>query len=87
MWYNEKKNPSDIINDEQWRLIQAVKKRRVHEFPEIFLCDLWTLKYTYAVKMVAKWTYPQLFEDIDLEKEKMAMLQMLYGKKARNLMP
>jgi iron complex transport system substrate-binding protein len=87
MWYNEKKNPSDIINDEQWSLIQAVKKRRVHEFPEIFLCDLWTLKYTYAVKMVAKWTYPQLFKDIDLEKEKRTMLQMLYGKKAWDLMP
>ena len=70
MWYNEKKNPSDIINNEQWKLINAVKKRRVYEFPEIFLCDLWTLKYTYAVKMVAKWTYPELFKDIDLEKEK-----------------
>jgi iron complex transport system substrate-binding protein len=87
MWYNEKKNPSDIIDDEQWRFIQAVKKRRVHEFPEIFLCDLWTLKYTYAVKMVAKWTYPQLFKDIDLEKEKRTMLQMLYGKKAGNSIP
>ncbi|MBM4145430.1 MAG: hypothetical protein FJ240_04025 [Nitrospira sp.] len=84
MWYNEKKNPSDIINDEHWKLIRAVKERRVHEFPEIFLCDLWTLKFTYAVKMVAKWTYPELFRDIDLEREKKTMLRMLYGKKTGN---
>lgn len=83
MWYNEKQNPSDIINNEQWKLIKAVKKGRVYEFPEIFLCDLWTLKYTYAVKMVAKWTYPHLFTDIDLEKEKSNMLQTLYGNKLK----
>jgi len=87
MWYNEKKNPSDIISDGQWQSIKALKNRRVHEFPAIFLCDLWTLKFTYAVKMVAKWAYPQLFEDIDLEKEQKAMLQALYGKKAGLLIP
>jgi iron complex transport system substrate-binding protein len=80
MWYNEKKDPSDIIKDEQWKLIKAVNERRVHEFPEIFLCDLWTLKYTYALKMVAKWTHPGLFRDIDLDKEKRDMLRTLYGR-------
>lgn len=87
MWYNEKKNPSDIINDEQWKQIKAVKNKRVHEFPEIFLCDLWTLKYTYAVKMVAKWIHPELFRDIDLEKEKKTMLTFLYGKDFGNIIP
>lgn len=80
MWYNEKKEPFDIINDPQWRILKAVKDKRVYEFPEIFLCDLWTLKHVYAVKMVAKWAYPVLFKDIDLEKEKISMLKKLYKK-------
>jgi iron complex transport system substrate-binding protein len=81
MWYNERKDPSDVIKDRQWQKIKAVKERRVHELPEIFLCDLWTLKFQYAVKMVSKWCHPQLFKGIDLEKEKEKMLRTLYGKK------
>lgn len=80
MWYNERKSPQDLLNDPQWRTIAAVKNGRVHEFPEVFLCDLWTLKFQYAVKMVAKWAHPELFRDIDLEAEKKAMLKTLYGK-------
>jgi iron complex transport system substrate-binding protein len=81
MWYNEKKDPSDIIQDPQWKRIKAVQTQRVHEFPEIFLCDLWTLKFLYAVKMTAKWTHPGLFKDIDLLQEKKHMLRFLYGNK------
>lgn len=80
MWYNERKDPSDIINDHQWKTVHAVKNRRVHEFPEVFVCDLWTLKFHYAVKMVAKWAHPSLFRDIDLEQEKKIMIEKLYGK-------
>jgi iron complex transport system substrate-binding protein len=79
MWFNEKKDPSDIISDPQWKGIKAVRSRRVHEFPEVFLCDLWTLKFIYAVKMTAKWSHPERFRDIDLAGEKKAMLQFLYG--------
>jgi len=82
MWYNERKDPSDVIKDPQWQKIKAVKERRVHELPEIFLCDLWTLKFQYAVKMVSKWCHPELFKDINLEKEKEKMLRTLYGKKS-----
>jgi iron complex transport system substrate-binding protein len=85
MWYNERKNPSDILSDPQWKSVKAVKSKRVYEFPEVFLCDLWTLKFHYAVKMVAKWAHPELFRDIDLEKEKKKMLQALYGKKLAGL--
>ena len=27
MWFNERKKPLDVINDPQWRTIQAVKNR------------------------------------------------------------
>lgn len=85
MWYNEKKNPSDIVKDPQWQTIKGVKTGRVHELPEAFLCDLWTLKFLYAVKTVAKWTYPDLFKDVDLEKEKTTMLKKLYGNKLKGM--
>lgn len=79
MWSNEKKDPGDIIRDPQWKRVRAVQDQRVHEFPEVFLCDLWTLKFLYAVKMTAKWTHPALFQDINLEQEKKHMLRFLYG--------
>jgi len=85
MWHNKRKNPKDVIADPQWQLIRAVKSRRVHEFPEVFLCDLWTLKFQYAVKMVAKWANPELFRDTDLEKEKQVMLFKLYGRKIQGM--
>jgi iron complex transport system substrate-binding protein len=85
MWYNEKKNPSDIVKDPQWQTIKAVRADRVYELPEIFLCDLWTLKFHYVVKMVAKWAYPELFKDIDLGKEKTTMLKKLYRNKLKEI--
>ena len=83
MWHNEKKNPRDIIQDPQWKRIKAVREERVHEFPEVFWCDLWTLKFLYAVKLTAKWVHPELFRDIDLEREK-KMMHFFYGKNDRN---
>jgi iron complex transport system substrate-binding protein len=85
MWNNDRKDPSDIIADEQWRLIKAVRNSRVYELPEVFLCDLWTLKYLYAVKMVAKWTHPERFRDIDLDSEKRKMLKVLYGGRLKGI--
>ncbi len=80
LWHNTAKDPKDVIQNPMWQSVGAVRTGRVHEFPNGFLCDLWTLKFQYAVKMIAKWSYPKLFEDIDLEKEKSAMLGFLYGK-------
>ncbi|MCX8030218.1 MAG: ABC transporter substrate-binding protein [Thermodesulfovibrionales bacterium] len=79
MWVNLKNDPTDVINDPRWRSINAVKNKKVYELPEVFLFDLWTLKFQYAVKMVAKWAYPEIFKDINMEKEKIKMLKVLYG--------
>jgi iron complex transport system substrate-binding protein len=81
MWYNERKDPADVMADSGWQGIEAVKQKRVHEFPEIFLCDLWTLKFQYAAKMVAKWTQPALVPDLDLAAEGDRMLGVLYAGK------
>ena len=83
MWYNERKDPAGILSDPGWQGIEAVKLKRVHEFPEVFLCDLWTLKFQYAAKMVARWTHPGLFPDLDLTNERGKMLEFLYAGKLK----
>ncbi|MCX7913999.1 MAG: ABC transporter substrate-binding protein [Thermodesulfovibrionales bacterium] len=85
MWVNDKKDPLDILKDSQWKNINAVKNGKVFELPEVFLYDLWTLKFQYAIKIVAKWAYPEFFKDIDLTKEKDRMLRMLYLNKLANV--
>jgi iron complex transport system substrate-binding protein len=81
MWYNERKDSKDIIQDSQWRQVHAIQKKRVYEFPDPFLCDLWTLKFFYPVVMTAKWSHPRRFEDIDLDLEKKKMIKILYDGK------
>ncbi|MEW5908372.1 MAG: ABC transporter substrate-binding protein [Thermodesulfobacteriota bacterium] len=81
MWHNERKDPGDILQDSQWARIQAVQNKRVHEFPEVFLCDLWTLKFFYASLLTAKWSHPGRFEDVDLDREKKRMIKVLYDGK------
>ncbi len=83
MWQNAKTDPADIISDVRWRTINAVKQRMVYELPEVFLYDLWTLKFQYAVKMVAKWAYPEHFKDIDMGVERDRMLNALYYNKLK----
>ncbi|HQP30911.1 MAG TPA: ABC transporter substrate-binding protein, partial [Deltaproteobacteria bacterium] len=81
MWGNDRLDPADIMADPRWRMVRAVKGRRVHELPEVFLCDLWTLKFAYAVKLLASWCHPQAFADLDVAAERRAMLAKLYGPK------
>ena len=79
MWYNQEKSPADIMAMAMWRNLSAVKNHRVFELPSVFYCDLWTLKFQYAVKMVAAWCYPDRFKTFDLEGERRSMLDTLYG--------
>jgi iron complex transport system substrate-binding protein len=81
MWYNTRLDPEDLAKAGQWQAVTAVRNGRVHELPDVFLCDLWTLKFPYAVWMLAKWSHPDLFSDIDLEGEKEGMLNFLYDRK------
>jgi iron complex transport system substrate-binding protein len=85
MWYNANKNPDDIMQLAEWSNIKAVKEKKVFELPSVFLCDLWTLKFQYAVKLLSTWCYPGEFKNYDLESEKQKMLIKLYGKKGVNI--
>lgn len=81
MWRNDRKDPVHIIKNSQWLTIKAIKTKSVYELPDVFLCDLWTLKFQYVVFLVAKWAYPDIFKKIDLDKEKEKILKYLYGKR------
>ncbi len=79
MWVNDRKSPEDVMRDGQLKTLNAIKTRQVYELPEVFLCDLWTLKFVYAVKLLAKWAYPEQLAHIDMGKEKTRLLKRLYG--------
>lgn len=79
MWNVNDLNPEDYYNDTQWGNVSAVKDKKIVELPHPFYCDLWTVKYVYSVNFMAKTLYPDLFEDIDLEKTKSDMLKTLYN--------
>ena len=57
MWYNEKLNPVDVMNDPLLQGLRAVKEGKVNELPEVFTCDFWTLKMQYPVQLISKWAY------------------------------
>ena len=85
MWYNTSKNPGDFLYLPEIQHIKAVQNKQLFEVPSVFMCDLWTLKFPYAVKLLAKWCYPATFTNINLEEEKNKMLIELYGKKGEEL--
>jgi iron complex transport system substrate-binding protein len=81
MWVSERKEPRDILSNPLWQSVRAVQARSVHEIPDVFSSDLWTLKFQYIVKLAAKWFHPDLFGEVDLNREKGEILKRLYGEK------
>jgi len=85
MWCNPSKSPDDFIKLSEIQHIKAIQNKKVFELPSVFMCDLWTLKFPYAVKLLAKWCYPATFSNLNLDEEKQKMLIKLYGKKGEKL--
>jgi iron complex transport system substrate-binding protein len=85
MWYNPLNSPDDIVKLSEIQHVNAIKYKQVYELPSVFLCDLWTLKFPYAVKLLAKWCYPASTEGLNMDTEKQKMLVKLYGAKGVKL--
>ncbi len=85
MWQNERLDAVDILKEPGLQTIDAVQNNRVYELPSVFYGDLWTLKFQYVIKMMAKWFWPAELKTLDLEHEKTKMLDMLYGAKDKKL--
>jgi iron complex transport system substrate-binding protein len=79
MWPDPRRSPKDIITNPAWRNVRAVKDSRVYQLPDIFSCDLWTLKFQLAVKLIAKWLHPDIFQDKDWEILRAGAFHELYG--------
>jgi iron complex transport system substrate-binding protein len=79
LWCNPDKNPDNLVMLSDLKQIKAIQNKEVYELPSVFMCDLWTLKFPYAVKMLAKWCYPSTFANLNLDEEKRKMLIELYG--------
>ncbi len=82
MWVNPARDPVHIVSDVRWRSVKAVKDKRVHELPDVFTSDLWTLKYPLAVLTVARWLHPRAFDGEDLKARRRTFLERLYGSAA-----
>lgn len=86
MWSNPSKSPEDILSLSEIQQLKAIQEKQVYELPSAFLCDLWTLKFPYAAKMLAKWCYPATYSGLNLDDEKRKILLTLYGQKGEKLL-
>lgn len=81
MWTNPRLSPDDVGQSAVWSTLPAARNNRIHEMPEVFLCDFWTLKFLYAVKLLQAWCQPSALpssaEHIDQYRTK--LLLELYG--------
>lgn len=83
MWYNEKLDPADILENPVLQGLNAVKNDRVYELPVVFACDFWTLKLQYPVKLIAAWAYPETGRQFESDREMKEFYRFLYGKEIR----
>ena len=85
MWHNEKLAPANIMRMGTFNSISAVRTKRVYELPSVFYCDLWTLKFQYAIRQVSLWCYPSEQQHRRMEDEQTTMMKALYGESAVNV--
>jgi iron complex transport system substrate-binding protein len=81
MWCNDRLAPSDLARLPGWRSLAAVRDGRVHELPDVFSCDFWTLKYLFTTELVARWLHPDRFASSTLDELRAELLAQLYGPK------
>ena len=83
----ERIGPGDVGEMAGWRSLSAVREGRVHELPDPFSCDFWTLKYIFTVEQVARWCHPDRFPEDDAESLRAGLLNKLYGGRLGELPP
>lgn len=85
MWYNQKLDAGDILKMPALGTLKAVKNKKVYELPSVFYCDFWTLKYPYAVRLVAQHAHANADSEFDSGDYLQQMMTFLYGEKASAL--
>ncbi|WP_281753404.1 ABC transporter substrate-binding protein [Thermodesulfovibrio yellowstonii] len=79
MWYAKSMSPENVKRNKQYRAVNAVKSGSIYQFSDTFFFDLWTLKFLYSMKFLAKAVYPEFYR-FELDKEKKKIMNFLYGK-------
>ncbi|MDI6714367.1 MAG: ABC transporter substrate-binding protein [Thermodesulfovibrio sp.] len=79
MWHSKSLSPLNLKSNNQLQTVSAIKKNLIFQFPDTFSFDLWTLKFLYATKFMAKNIYPDIY-NYDLNKEYQKIMNFLYGK-------
>lgn len=79
MWFSKTLKPDDIKKNNQYKIVNAVKNHAIYQFDDTFFFDLWTLKFLYSIKFMAKAIYPEYYK-FELLKEKQKIMHFLYGK-------
>ena len=87
LWCNDRLDAEDVGQLAGWRTVAAVRNGRVHELPDPFSCDFWTLKYIFTVGLVARWCHPDLFPAEDVQALRTDLLNKLYGGRLGELPP
>ncbi len=85
-WNNPSKQPVPLLIESGLEALKAVKNNQIYELPPVFWCDLWTLKFIHAARLLAKWCYPEEFSQLDLVSDQHRLIQKLYGSKAERLL-
>lgn len=81
MWYNEKLDPVDIINDPLLQGLRAIKEQQVYELPEVFASDFWTLKMQYPAQLISNWAYGENADKENQTQQLKNIYLQLYNKK------
>jgi iron complex transport system substrate-binding protein len=81
LWGDERRSPRDVLSDTRLGRLEAVRRGRVHELPDVFLTDLWTLKLAHAVRLVATWAHPGLFAEAEIRTRRNSLFADLYAGK------
>ncbi|MEN2985971.1 MAG: ABC transporter substrate-binding protein [Thermodesulfovibrionaceae bacterium] len=79
MWYSKTLKLENIKKNKQYKIINAIKNEAVYQFDDTFFFDLWTLKFLYSMKFIAKVSYPEYYK-FELAKEKQRIMRLLYDK-------
>jgi iron complex transport system substrate-binding protein len=80
MWHNKRLDPEDIQKNSQFSALRSVKNKKVHELPDIFKCDFWTLKMVYPVYLIGCMGKDQKHNDYQDSVFLNNMFYELYGK-------
>lgn len=80
LWSSDSHDPTDVMNNSSLRMVKAVRSKKIFELPSAFDCDLWTLKYQFAVAFLHESAYNNSYSVESLQSKRDSIMTFLYGK-------